>query len=253
VINLYDANNVFRRAMEDRMPRVGNQPRSAFLDALHSKGVHVYVWDGYNHNARRRAHFEGYKIRPPVAENIYAHLDLLKELLFFTPAIQVEVPEWEADDVIGTLARHYAAQGHEVRVHSNDLDYYQLLSYDRIHVHGVTNPHGIDADYIPLYKSLVGDKSDKIDGIPGFGPKAFIALEPYWGQLIQCFNEGTSLDQIPFKPAAAAWVAENDKLLRAYWNIVHLWPVDLGLIEAHTHVGVANPAAGEALLRKYLL
>ena len=253
MINLYDANNVFRRQLEDRMPKVGNTPRSVFLDAMNAKGTNIYVWDGYNHNARRRNHFPGYKIRPPVAEDIYTGLGFLREVLAYTPAIQVEVPEWEADDVIGALARHYAEKGHEVTVHSNDLDYFQLLSHDRIHLNGVTNPHKIPADYLPLFKTLVGDTSDKIPGIVGFGPGAFRDLEPSWNDLLDCFHQGTSFDHIPFKKSHKAWVAENDKLLRSYWTIVHLWPVDLGLIESHTHIGIANEAAGEALLRKYML
>lgn len=239
--------------MEQKTLVVGSPPRAAFDNAVTSPHLEIYVWDGHNHNARRRQLFEGYKVRPPTAEDIFTGLNLIRELLIYTKAVQVEVPEWEADDVIGTLAKHYSSLGHEVTVHSNDLDYYQLLQHPRIYLNGVSNPHNIPTKYLPLFKTLVGDSSDRIPGIPGFGVKSFFELEPYWDKIIEYITTNGWYDDIPFKPKIASWIVSNQDLIYTYWRIVHLWDVDLELISEHTYPGVNNPAEGEKLLRRFML
>lgn len=81
----------------------------------------------------------------------------------------------EADDLIANYARFLADKGEEVVVASNDKDFVQLLSgapenikvYDTGKKEFVTPP-----EYDPVvYKALVGDKSDNIPGVDGFGPK----------------------------------------------------------------------------------
>lgn len=253
MIDIFDANNHFRRQMEDRT-LVLPQPRAAYIDAATAKNLQVYVWDGYNHNARRREFFPGYKIRPPVAEDIYTALNFLREVLIHTPAVQIEVPEWEADDVIGVLARKWARAGHEVTVHSNDLDYFQLLDTPGIKLNGVNNKTGAPPEYLPLYKALVGDASDKIPGVPGFGQKAFENLAPHWDEIIEFIKtNGWYTDHLPITPKCKAWIIENQDLIYAYCKIVHLWDVPLDLIDKHTYAGIPNEGAAEALLRKYML
>jgi 5'-3' exonuclease len=253
VIDIYDANNTFRRDMEQKLFHVMSQPRSAFIEAMTAKNVQIYIWDGYNHNARRRALFPGYKIREPSSEDIYSGLRFLREVLAHTPAIQIEVPEWEADDVIGVVARKYARTGHRVRVHSNDLDYFQLLDTENIELNGVNNITGAPAEYLPLYKTLVGDSSDKIPGIVGFGGKTFLAMKEYWGDMIERLSIKKPLVDLPFAPRHKAWLLDNKELLESYWEIVHLWDVPVDLIETHMINGQANEAAAEALLRKFFL
>lgn len=256
MIHIYDANNVLRREMEQRMFSNFSQPRGLYIEAATATEPEIYVWDGYNHNARRRELFPGYKIRPPVAEDIYTGLQFLREVLIHTPAIQIEVPEWEADDVIGTLARDLARKGHKVMVHSNDLDYFQLRDTPGISLNGVNNKTGAPAIYLPLYKALVGDASDKIPGIPLFGPKAFLDLEPKWRQMkeaLDCQDVKYLWDKCIFKKSCNAWLRENEDLLLAYYKIVHLWPVDQELIDKHTYPGIPNDAGAQALLQKYML
>jgi hypothetical protein len=254
MIEIFDANNTFRRGMEDRTA-VFNQPRQTFVEASTAVNTQIYVWDGYAHNVRRRNLFPGYKIRPPVNEDIYTGLLFLRQILGHTKATQIEVPLWEADDVIGTIARKWIKAGETVKIHTNDLDYFQIQGAI---LDGVNNNTGTTCEYIPLYKALVGDSSDKIPGLPGFGPKAFHQLEPFWDDLIEWLEIGDltwSFKSVPWSKAALAWlqVPEHRDLIQAYWKIVHLWPMDEDLIFKHMKVGVPDEAAGEALLRKYLL
>lgn len=85
-------------------------------------------------------------------------------------------PKCEADDLIANIARGLAKEGKEVVVASNDKDFAQLLSTDET---GHIKVYDIGAkefmtkpEHDPLVmKAIVGDKSDNIPGIPGYGPK----------------------------------------------------------------------------------
>lgn len=251
MIELFDANNVFRRQLE----QFGNEKTRERETYEGCRPNHIYVWDGHNHNARRREVFAGYKIRPPVGEDIYAWLNLMRELVYYSPAIQIEVPEWEADDVIGVLARHYIAKGVEVKIHSNDLDYFQI---EGAIMDGINNKTGAPRKYIPLYKALVGDDSDKIKGIKNFGGGAFMNNEAIWDDLIQaltCNGMHWLRDNLICTKGVKAWLTdpENLALIQAYWKIVHLWDMPLDLIEQHTHAGLNDRAKAEALLNRYML
>lgn len=243
-IELFDANNVLRRQLESF--GTVSRERMVYGDCQPN---HIWVWDGYNHNARRREFFPGYKIRPEVGEDIYAWLNMMREIIFYSPATQIEVPEWEADDVIGVLARRFIAEGHQVQIHSNDLDYYQI---EGAILDGVNNKTGVAAKYIPLYKTIVGDQSDKIKGVPGMGDAAFMKLEPFFDDLLADF-ENTHWSTLPISKKCLAWIYENLDLLHAYWKIVHLWDVPIDLIEKHTYPGTNDPAQAEAIFRKYML
>ncbi len=244
-IEIFDANNVLRRQFE----QFGSISREREI-LYKCQPNHFWVWDGHNHNARRREIFPGYKIRPPVGEDIYAWLDLMRELIMQTEATQIEVPGWEADDVIGVLARRWIAQGHEVHIHSNDLDYFQI---EGAVMDGINNKTGAPRQYIPLYKTLVGDSSDKIPGIVGFGGGAFEKMQPHWDYIIECLKNERWDHSLPLTKKCAAWVVENEALLYAYWKIVHLWDVPLDLIDKHTYPGLNQPSQAEAILRKYML
>lgn len=101
-----------------------------------------------------------------------------------------ELPNYEADDIIGTLARQAEKDGHEVVIVSGDKDLTQLAT-DHITVFvtrkGITDiekytPAHIEEKYglTPLQiidmKGLMGDASDNIPGVPGVGEKTAIKL-----------------------------------------------------------------------------
>lgn len=247
MIEIFDANNVLRRKLE----QFGSEHTRERETYGNCRANHIYVWDGYNHNARRRKLFPGYKIRPETGEDIYAWLNLMREIIMYSKATQIEVPEWEADDVIGVIARHYIAKGIPVKIHSNDLDYFQI---DGAILEGVNNKTGAEPKYLPLYKTLVGDSSDKIPGVLGLGGGTFEKLRPHWDQMIEMIQtNGWYLDDLPMPKKCKAWIAENQDLLYAYWKIVHLWDVPMDLIEQNTFPGLDDPFKAEAIFRKYML
>jgi DNA polymerase-1 len=87
----------------------------------------------------------------------------------------------EADDIIGTLARRFAAPDLEVQIVSSDKDFGQLVN-DHVHVldigknvvmdrAGVIERWGVPPEKIVDLLALMGDTSDNVPGIPGVGPK----------------------------------------------------------------------------------
>ena len=104
-----------------------------------------------------------------------------------------EMPNYEADDVIATLATQMLAKpGTKVSIYTTDKDLAQLVREDGrseladfgkddvMDADGVREKFGIDPDQIPDYLGLVGDQVDNLPGVPGIGPKtASVALRAF--------------------------------------------------------------------------
>lgn len=252
MINIYDGNNVLMRALSDTSLHAANgmNLRQRYHSTLPSD---IWVFDGHGHNKRRQEIYTPYKMnRTPPAANIFAQIKLFKELLRYSHGTLIEVPGWEADDVIGALAK----KGPMMRVHTNDMDYAQLLKLPNVLLNGVKTKD-VEARWIPLYKATVGDSSDNIAGIPGFGPGAWEALknhrEDFEGAIVSGLpNRFTAF---PITPRVTNWltIPENVKLLQNMLLITHFFPVPEDEIDAGITPGVYNPEAAETLLHRYLL
>ncbi len=152
---------------------------------------------------------ETYKAgRVETPEDFIPDLKNLQELLtyFNLPAITAE--GYEADDVLGTLAKKASAAGYRVKILTGDRDLFQLvdtekkigvlyLSTDELRRSGkgksqeygpeaVKEKLGIIPEQVIDYKALCGDKSDNIPGVKGIGDKTAV-------QLLEAYN---SLDGI---------------------------------------------------------
>lgn len=250
MMNLIDGNNVMRRSMEKEQlsPIMSLRQRYETTTA-----ADIWVWDGRKHNDRRRAIYPPYKMnRSPIAEDIFAQIGLWRDVLRHSTATQIEVYGWEADDVISTLAR----RGAPAMIHSNDMDYAQLGHLQNVTLNGV-NTKGVPGRWVPLYKAMVGDNSDNIAGIPGFGPKRWVELEDYWPQIERAIVAGTSAGfmGLPFKPAVLAWLMDeaNVRLLRAMLTVTHFENVPYDEIEGGIVMGDYNRQAAHDMLRRYFL
>ncbi len=109
----------------------------------------------------------------------------------------VEIPTFEADDVIGTLAQKAEAAGLDVIIVTGDLDVLQLVTehirvfasrrglsdtiiYD---VDKVRERYGFEPPLVVDFKALQGDPSDNIPGVPGIGEKTAMSLVQQYGPL----------------------------------------------------------------------
>ena len=112
----------------------------------------------------------------------------------------IGVEGWEADDVIGTLARRAEAAGMEAVIVSGDKDFYQLVGPSiRLMNPGRGGSTGVEAEWVDEasapkkfgvppelvvdYLALVGDSSDNVPGAPGIGPKTALKLLQAYGSV----------------------------------------------------------------------
>lgn len=256
-IHLFDGNNVMLRDLDSAThQRLGLRQR---WEQANQPGVlHIWVWDGRGHNRRRKEVYPEYKAnRTPMAEDRFAQIHVFREALEHSNAWQVECDGWEGDDVIASLVRRFSAKGGiPITIHTNDLDYAQLRSLPLVHLNGV-KPCPCPPHRLALYKAMVGDPSDNIKGIPGFGPKAWEALESYWADIeayVDVMDEA-GLKSIPFKPAHRAWVCDPPNLmkLRAMLAITRFFDVPDEDLNAGIKKGVHNFEKMDALFRRFFL
>jgi DNA polymerase-1 len=120
-----------------------------------------------------------------------------------------EVPGFEADDVLGTLALQAANAGIDTEILSGDLDTLQLVGpHVRVLTPGHRQPtvslydtnavisrYGLPPERIPDYKALVGDNSDNIPGVPGIGAKTASKLLGEYGTIEELFNHVADLPE----------------------------------------------------------
>ena len=147
----------------------------------------------------RHDEYEHYKAhRKPPPDELIAQRPLARELVEAFGIPMLEVEGYEADDVIGTLAKEAESEGYDVVIVTGDLDALQLVDDKKIRVmrtvKGITETTLYDEDHVKSeygltprqfidYKALVGDTSDNIPGVTGIGPKGATKLLQEFGDL----------------------------------------------------------------------
>lgn len=133
------------------------------------------VWDSDNDTWRHRTYPDYKKGRKPATETLKTGVDRIKKA---TRIDQCEIPGWEADDIINTMVSSYDG---ECLIYSSDKDFFQLVSsrvsilsqasgvVRKIDEREVFRMFGLMPVQLADFKSLVGDKSDNIKGVPGIG------------------------------------------------------------------------------------
>lgn len=119
--------------------------------------------------------------RSPMPDDLRSQIDPIHEVVRLLGWPVITVPEVEADDVIGTLAKVAAAQGVEVIVSSGDKDLSQLvdehitiidtMNGKKRDIAGVTAEFGVPPSLMVDYQTLIGDTVDNVPGVPKVGPK----------------------------------------------------------------------------------
>ena len=162
----------------------------------------IVVYDGAGGSQRRRkihpeyksnrkpgkriTRWDAFKNATEEKESMKIQFSRLIEYLDFLPINVISIDKIEADDTIAYIA--HTLLDKEVTIMSADQDFLQLVN-DRITVWSPTKkkfytPRMVEADYgIPahnflMYKVLMGDKSDNIEGVKGLGPKKLPKIVP---------------------------------------------------------------------------
>ncbi|MDO4870394.1 MAG: DNA polymerase I [Bacillota bacterium] len=168
----------------------------------------------------RHQEFEDYKAgRKKMPPELAMQIPLLKDILDAMHICRIELEGFEADDIIGTVARAAEASGLEPFVITGDRDQLQLATDVTKIIYtkrGVSDFDLFDHDafvekygFTPLqfidYKGLAGDSSDNIPGIPGVGDKTATKLIQEYGSVEEIIANADSI-----KPAGLQKkVAEN--------------------------------------------
>ena len=170
------------------------------------------AWDKPKTNIRRRLQiYDKYKAgRKPAPPDFYAQIPLLHELLAAFGWPLYELDDYEADDIMGTLSKQANAQGIHTVMISSDLDMLQVVDHDtelyalkkglanleKFDVPAFEAKYGLKVSQFLDLKSLKGDASDNIPGVPGVGDKTATQLLQQFGTLEEIYK---NLDDI--KPA----------------------------------------------------
>lgn len=152
----------------------------------------VVAWDSKTSVSKRRAIYKDYKAgRVKPGEDFYTQIPLLKTLINDLGWSFVEINDYEADDIIGTLSREADEAGdYETYIISSDLDMLQIVddnthmwrilkgftNIEQINVPELETKYGIKKSQFLDLKSLKGDSSDNIPGVPGIGEKTAAKL-----------------------------------------------------------------------------
>lgn len=132
------------------------------------------------HPTKRHLTYEQYKItRPETPKDLPGQIEYIKKIIDAFGIFRIEIPGYEADDIIATVA--YAFQPLDCYIVSLDKDMLQIVS-DRIKIYDPLNDQIIDREFIIKkygigpekftdFMALVGDSIDNIPGVKGIGEK----------------------------------------------------------------------------------
>jgi DNA polymerase-1 len=219
---LYGFSTLLLKLLREQSPRGGaigmDAPRATFRHELYA----------------------GYKAsRPPAPTPLTEQIRRLPELLAAFGFPVFTAPGFEADDVLATLAREFAAQGDAALLVTGDLDALQCAKDGaRVHVVGrgvegrtydtaaVVARFDVTPAELPDWKALAGDPTDEIPGVPGIGAKRASALVRRFGGVAGLL---TRLGEVTPPSVRAALTEHADKL--PLWRDLALLRTDVPLAE----------------------
>lgn len=173
------------------------------------KPTHIAVVFDPSGKTFRHDMFPNYKgQRPPTPEDIKQSIPYIKKLLKAMNIASISIEGFEADDVIGTLAKRAEKEGYSVYMMTPDKDYAQLVSeniymykpkksgreVELMGVKEVLSAFGIERiDQVVDILGLMGDAADNVPGCPGIGEKTAIKLIAKYGSIENLYKNLSDL------------------------------------------------------------
>jgi len=155
--------------------------------------------------------YKGYKAnRKAMPEDLAQQVPYIRRALEAYRIPILEVSGFEADDVIGTLARKAAAAGHDVYVVSSDKDMMQLVN-DRVHILNPPKDNlicdaakveeilGVPPERVIDVMALRGDAIDNIPGAPGIGDKGSVDIIKRFGSVEQALDRASEVEKKTYR------------------------------------------------------
>ena len=186
--------------------------------------------------------------RKPMPEELAVQMPLLKQTLDYMGVRRLELAGWEADDLLGTVARRCEAAGWTCDVVTGDKDSLQLIT-DSTHVFNVKTrmgqtdtieytperfreEYGFDPIRMIDLKALMGDSSDNIPGVPGIGEKTAKDLLVRFGTVVDIYRD---LDALDIKPGVRKKLTEGRESAQLSFDLATIRtdaPIDFALESA---------------------
>jgi DNA polymerase-1 len=187
---------------------------------------------------------------PP--DDLVSQFELIRKIAAVLELPIVEMPGWEADDVIATLVGKAKKAGFETEIITSDKDFLQLLEdgvriFDPMKDKPITEAdalerYGVKASQMRDYQALVGDAIDNIPKVPGIGPKTAADLLAQFGTIDALLAR---LDEVA-KPKVREALKTNLEQLKRALQLVsfrHELPLDVqveGLVRRELHAAEAR-------------
>ena len=146
----------------------------------------------------RHARYAEYKAtREKMDDDLVAQMPVLRDVVRACNIPVLEVPGYEADDVLATIARQAAARGIDTFIVTGDKDLCQCVG-DHVRIYNILKPGqdtvvldaqgvleswGVTPAQIPDVLALMGDASDNVPGVPGVGEKTAVQLVKEFGSV----------------------------------------------------------------------
>lgn len=217
--------------MQQQLTNSQGQPTAAILSftrtllkLLEDGNQYIAICFDRGGKSKRDELYAAYKAdRPPTPDALISQFPYVRKIVEALGMPTVEMDDYEADDVAGTLAKQAEAAGFDVLIMTNDKDMLQLIS-PKIKVHRV-NPrggyeiydaaackrrYGIEPYQIPDYLALAGDSVDQIPGVSGIGEKTSPKLLSEFGTIETLLQR---LDEVPERFRAKLEAGEDHALL----------------------------------------
>lgn len=186
--------------------------------------------------------------RKPMPEELAVQMPLLKQTLDYMGVRRLELAGWEADDLLGTVARRCEAAGWTCDVVTGDKDSLQLIT-DSTRVFNVKTrmgqtdtieytperfreEYGFDPIRMIDLKALMGDSSDNIPGVPGIGEKTAKDLLVRFGTVADIYRD---LDALDIKPGVRKKLTEGRESAQLSFDLATIRtdaPIDFTLESA---------------------
>ena len=168
--------------------------------------THAAVIFDYSSKTFRNDIYDLYKAnRPEPPEDLRPQFPLTRDATRAFNLSCIEVQDYEADDIIATLARQAREAGGRVTIISSDKDLMQLvgngvemldaMKNKRIDVDGVIEKFGVAPDRVVDVQALAGDSVDNIPGAPGIGVKTAALLINEYGDLDSLLERAGEIKQ----------------------------------------------------------
>jgi DNA polymerase I len=186
------------------------------------------IFDASGRSFRHRIYSDYKANRREMPDDLRPQLEHVRRAAAAFDICQIELPDFEADDLIATYARHAVEAGAKVTILSSDKDLMQLVGPDvtmrdpmsdrPIAEAEVREKFGVGPDKVIDVQALCGDSTDNVPGVPGIGVKTAAELINTYGDLETLLARADEIKQ----PKRRAALIENEAKARLSKELVKL-------------------------------